>query len=196
MASLTLVTPPDVDVEPITLDEAKSHCRVDIDRDDALLTGLIVAAREQFELLTGRQVFTAVWALKLDGWPCWIDVPKAPLLSSPAVAITYLDTAGTTQTLATTQYRVDAPVGPTAARGIIEPAYGVTWPSLYLVSNNVTVTFSAGYGATRDAVPAMAKQAMLLWLLPEYQRRTMTDDERRAFRARIAMFSTWARQRQ
>src|SRR5687767_2465071 len=117
MGSLSLITPPEQ--EPITFDEAKAHCRVDVDDDDALISGLIVAARQHVENVTGRQLIAAEWALKLDCWPCWIDVPRAPLLIDPEndyeVVITYLDTAGATQTLAANQYRVDAPTGPTAA---------------------------------------------------------------------------------
>lgn len=198
MASLSLITAPAV--EPITFDEAKAHCRVDVDDDDALISSLIVAARQHVENVTGRQLITATWALTLDCWPCWIDVPRAPLLSTPAVAITYLDTAGATQTLATDQYRVHAPSGPTAARGTIERAYGVSWPSLYGVSNSVTVTFSAGYGASPDTVPQAIRQAMLLLIGHWYINREnvitgMTATELpQAVNALLAPYKTWARQ--
>jgi uncharacterized phiE125 gp8 family phage protein len=198
MGSLSLITPPEF--EPITFDEAKAHCRVDVDDDDALITGLIVAARQHVENVTGRQLITATWALKLDCWPCWIDVPRAPLLSTPAVAITYLDTAGATQTLATNQYRVDAPVGPTASRGTIERAYGVLWPSLYGVSNCVTVTFTAGYGASPDTVPQAIRQAMLLMIGHWYINRedvitgTISVQLPLAVNALLAPYKTWARQ--
>jgi uncharacterized phiE125 gp8 family phage protein len=200
MGSLSLITPPAV--EPILLDEAKSHCKVEIDKDDALITALIIAARQHAENVTGRQFITATWALKLGCWPCWIDVPRAPLLNVPAVAITYLDTAGATQTLAINQYRVDAPVGPTAARGTIERAFGVTWPTLYSVSNNVTVTFTAGYGATPDTVPQAIKQALLLMIGHWYINResvitgTISVQLPQAVDALLAPFRTWARQRQ
>jgi uncharacterized phiE125 gp8 family phage protein len=111
--------------------------------------------------------------MRLDGWPCWIDVPKPPLISTVLlpVAITYVDTAGASQTLATTQYRIDAPSGPTAGRGRIEAAYGVTWPSLQGVLNNATVTFWAGYGVSGDTVPRPIRQAMLLLIGHWYRNR-------------------------
>jgi uncharacterized phiE125 gp8 family phage protein len=172
MGSLSLVTAPVG--EPISLQEAKEHCRIDLDNEDALIGGYIAAARQHVENVTARQLLTAVWALKLDGWPCWIDVPRPPLQSVsgvPVVAITYVDADGATQTLATTDYRVDAPSGPTCERGRIEPAYGVSWPSLRGVLNSVTVTFSAGYGATGDTVPMALRQAMLLAIAHWYRNR-------------------------
>jgi uncharacterized phiE125 gp8 family phage protein len=171
MASLSLITPPVL--EPISVQEAKEHCRVDLTDEDALIDGYVQAARMHIETITGRALITQQWAMRLDGWPCWIDVPKPPLISTVLlpVAITYVDTAGASQTLATTQYRIDAPSGPTAGRGRIEAAYGVTWPSLQGVLNNATVTFWAGYGVSGDTVPRPIRQAMLLLIGHWYRNR-------------------------
>ncbi len=52
----TLTVPPAG--EPLTLAEAKLHLRVDLSDDDALITALISAAREQAEFLTGQRLIT------------------------------------------------------------------------------------------------------------------------------------------
>lgn len=196
MASLSLITAPVL--EPISVQEAKEHCRVDLTDEDALIDGYIQGERQHIEIVTGRAFITQKWALRLDGWPCWIDVPKPPLINTVdlPVVITYVDSAGNTQTLAADQYRIDAPAGPTARRGRIEPAYGVTWPSVLSVFNCVTVTFWAGYGVSGDAVPRDLRDSILLRVRPTYELRAMDDDELRAYKSKITPYITRAVQRQ
>nr|MBP6771228.1 head-tail connector protein [Reyranella sp.] len=52
MLQVKVVTAPAI--EPITLTEAKLHCKVDLSTDDDLITALIVAAREEIERRTWR----------------------------------------------------------------------------------------------------------------------------------------------
>jgi uncharacterized phiE125 gp8 family phage protein len=196
MASLSLVTAPVY--EPISVQEAKEHCRIDLSDEDAAIEGFVQSERQHIETVTARAFITQRWALRLDGWPCWIDVPRPPLINTEAlpVVITYVDTAGVTQTLAADQYRIDAPAGLTCVRGRIEPAYGVTWPTLQCVMSSVTVTFWAGYGASGDMVPRDLRDAILLRVLPAYARRPMDDNERRAYRSKIAPYMSRPVQRQ
>ena len=86
-------------------------------------------------------------------------VPKPPLQS--ITSITYVDEDGATQTLATSVYSVDAPTGPTCARGRIYPKYEQEWPTTRCEPGAVTVTFVAGYGTTGASVPARLKMGML-----------------------------------
>ncbi len=65
--ALTLFTPPTA--EPVSLEEAKRHLRVDGNDEDVDILGLITAAREQAERHTRRQLLTATWDLKLDRFP-------------------------------------------------------------------------------------------------------------------------------
>lgn len=46
-------------VEPVTLDEAKKHLRVEFNDDDALIEGLIVAARQWAEDFLNRSLVAA-----------------------------------------------------------------------------------------------------------------------------------------
>jgi uncharacterized phiE125 gp8 family phage protein len=159
--SLTLVTAPAL--EPVSLAEAKVHLRVTVADEDALIDGLIRAAREYVETFTHRALITQTWDLKLDRFPSdAIRLPHAPLVS--VTSVSYLDTAGATQTWSASLYTVDAPSGPKARSGQIVPAYGESFPSTRGVVNAVTVRFLAGYGATAaaavTAVPASLKAAI------------------------------------
>jgi len=156
--ALSLVTGP-VN-EPVTLDEVKAHCRVSSDDDDGLLDGYRVAAREFVESFTGRALLPQTWDLKLDAFPCdALELPMPPVTS--VTSITYVDTAGATQTWSSANYRTDLPSGPTSASARITPVYGVSWPSTQDVTNAVTVRFVAGY-ASDASVPWAIKSALLL----------------------------------
>lgn len=166
---LTLVTAPTD--EPVTLAEAKRHLRVDHSEEDALIEALIGAARQEAEATTRRAFITQTWSLKLDGFPCDgvpIEVPLSPLVS--VTSVTYLDTAGASQTWAAADYTVDAPVGPRPPRGLIIPDYALPYPVTQIIQNAVTVRFVAGYGAAL-AVPRGIKQAILLRVGDLYGRR-------------------------
>lgn len=158
--ALTLVTPPAV--EPVSLSDAKAQVRkTGTDEDTLFTTFIIPAARQRGELATRRQWNTATWRLVLDAWPCegWIDVPLPPLRQ--IVSIKYLDTAGVQQTLAASQYVVEAPAGPRAMRGKVSPAYGVTWPTALDRAGAIEIEFTAGYGDTAADVPAILRHAVL-----------------------------------
>ena len=174
--NLKIVTEPTA--EPITTAEAKAHLRVDIADDDTLIAALVKAARRWCEEATNRAFVTQTWDLRLDhfpGWGSWrgpyadlasveILVPISPLAS--VTSITYVDTDGTSQTLATAKYTVDSASEP--AR--IVPAYGESWPDTRDVPNAVTVRFVAGYGAA-TAVPERIKAAIKLMVASLYENR-------------------------
>lgn len=143
--------------EPITLAEAKEHLRILHDDEDAMIELWITASREAVETMTRRALITQTVTAKLDGWPSSLKIPLPlpPLIS--VSSITYVDSDGATQTLAANQYQVVASGEP----AYIVPAYAVTWPTLRSQPDNVTIVFTAGYGAAAS-VPARAKQAMFL----------------------------------
>lgn len=167
---VSLVTGPAA--EPVTLEEAKLHLRVELDfpNDDALIRAFITAAREAIENETGRTLVTSSWRGTLDSFPCsdWIDVPKPPLQS--VSSITYVDNAGAVQTWASSKYLVDTPTGATSQRGRIGLAFGETWPVTQAQLNAVTIDFVAGYGAA-SVVPSAIKAALLLYVGALYEHR-------------------------
>ncbi len=158
---LTVVTPPAS--EPVSLAEAKAHCRIYGSEEDGLLAGYLVAARSHAEVYLGRALATQTLQFTIDGdWPCdRIMLPRPPLQS--VTEVTYSDTAGATQTLAAGQYRVDT----TAHQGFIERAYGVTWPAVRDQSRTITVTYVAGY----TQIPEPIRAALLLLIGHWYENR-------------------------
>lgn len=155
--------------EPLTLDEVKRYLRIDGTDDDAVIESLMLAAREDVETWTGRTLLTTSYALRLSDFE-WctccgvLRLPRPPLQS--VTSISYLDSAGATQTLATTVYQVDAYSEP----GRITLKTGQSWPSTYTDSfNNVTVTFVAGW--TLATIPERVKMAMKLLIGGYYEHR-------------------------
>lgn len=71
-------------------------------------------------------------------------------------SITYVDTDGNTQTLASDQYQVVTSTVP----GMILPAYNVTWPSVRNIKEAVTLSYAAGYGTDYADLAAEARQGV------------------------------------
>lgn len=156
-------------VEPVSLAEAKAHCRVDIDADDALIAGLIQAARTYCEDVLDISMITTVWEARYDAFPLWeVILPRAPMQAS-TVTVTYRDEAGATHTLssASSQFQVDANVTP----GRIYPLYNGVWPAVRGDENSVVVRWSAGYGTSGESVPATLKHLIMLLVAHWYASR-------------------------
>lgn len=156
MYGLELTTAPTA--EPLSLNEAKLHCRVEpeVTDEDDLIRSHVITARDYCESYTGRALVTQTWKLTLDELPPdEIGMPKAPLQSVSSFA--YVATDGTSTTLSSSLYQVDAKSEP----GRIRPAYGQIWPSTRAQMAAITITFVCGYGAA-SAVPDGIKQAMKL----------------------------------
>jgi uncharacterized phiE125 gp8 family phage protein len=150
--SLTLITPPAV--EPVSLEEAKLHLRVDSDDEDDLIASLIAAARQAAETITGRQLISAQWQLVIDAFPSpgfagigslgVIQINKCPV--QVVRSLCYLDLAGAWQTMSPSDYSVDVWREP-ARIGLV---FGKTWPTAQAQIASVKVVFDAGYGQPAD----------------------------------------------
>lgn len=155
--------------EPVTLADAKNHLRVDIDDDDALIAGLIVAAREEFENQADKTLFTTTYRLVLDTFPhsYIISLPRPPLVSVASLVYTLDD--DTDVTLPTSDYFVDTNAWP--GRVVLRDGYN--WPSVTLrESSAVVITYTAGYASTAN-IPQRYKQAILLLVGHWYENREM-----------------------
>jgi uncharacterized phiE125 gp8 family phage protein len=163
-------------VEPITLAEAKAHCRIDTSTDDTYVGTLISAAREWVEDYLDRSLVTQQLTMRMDKFPTEIELPRPPMATAgtaTTVVVTYVSgDNGSTATLAASAYRVDREATP----GVIRNLYGQSWPSHLSDQNSVTVTWWAGYGSVGTSVPTRVRHAMLMLLATWYERRLSADN--------------------
>lgn len=156
---------------PVTLDEAKAQVRVTGSDEDPLIQGYIAAATEYVQGYQWSQLITATFVQRQDFFPPSISPISLYRNPNPVVtSIQYLDTGGVTQTLDPTLYVVDPYIVP----ALIVPAYTKFWPTSRWHINDVTVTYTAGYGASGAAVPQVTKQAILLLVSQWYWNREAT----------------------
>lgn len=169
--ALSLTVAPSV--EPVTVAEAKAHCKVDHAADDDYFTNfLIPSARRWAESYTGRAFLSQTFVLKLRGFGCEpIVLPRPPLASITSIA--YTDGAGASATWAASSsgYQLEQPSGEMAMHASIRPAYGVSYPSTRDVPDSVVITYVAGYGAAATAVPVGIKHGVLMLIEDMYRQR-------------------------
>ncbi len=157
--SLTRTTPPAV--EPVTLAEAKAHCRIDTSDDDAYVVSLITAARQWVEEYLDRSLVHTQWTMRLDSFPYEFELPRPPMATagtSTAVAVTYTLGDESTATLSTVSYRVDRQATP----GVVRQLRSGTWPGNLDDYNAVSVTWWGGYGSSGSDVPVAIRHAILM----------------------------------
>lgn len=164
MASFAAFDAPVEAPEPITLEEAKAHLNVYIDDDDALIQGLIIAARDMAEGRTNR---TIKQRQRTDSFAAGqqIDLLKPPVISIDRVD--YYDVDGNVQVLDPALYLAGSSMDrPLALEFNIDQA-------LPLVQRGrrrpITVTYTAGYAP--GEVPASLVQWMKLVIGTLYENR-------------------------
>ena len=142
---------------PVSTADAKLHLRVDSADEDALIARLVSAATDYVQADLGQQLVTATRRLKMDRWPTgtYYELDYPPLVT--VTSITYVDTAGDTQTWSSSYYDVDVDYKP----GRVRLAYNQSWPNLRSTPNAITTTYTCGYGAD-SAVPENIVSAILL----------------------------------
>jgi uncharacterized phiE125 gp8 family phage protein len=168
---ITLLSNPSV--EPVTLADAKAWLRVDTTDDDALITGLIPAARTLCEAIVKKTFVQQQYAWSFDYfpnrlvvtpatvvWDSWLNsrlypytyaqqiyVPRPPLISVDS--ITFYDVNNVQQTLASNQYLVEL-----GTPGRISPLPGSQWPMTADRLYSATVNFTSGEGNSASAIQA------------------------------------------
>lgn len=160
----TLVTPPAS--LPVSIDEAKSHLRIEADdlttADVATLSAYIGAATNYVEEYLRRRLVTQTWKFSLDGFPEGrgeIVVPASPLVS--VSGFVYVDSStGISTAVPGSLYAVDAPSGPNPPRGRISLAFEQEWPTARDQTNSVEFDAVVGYGDPAD-VPEAIRVAIL-----------------------------------
>lgn len=159
-------------VEPATAAEVLTFGRIDDSDESTFIDGLIVAARESIEAMTGRALINRTVTAYFDDWPdktaqhdAEIWLPLSPV--SAIASVKYYDASNVLQTWAATNYDTDF-------RGAIPRitlGYGKTWPTLRSRTNAVIVEFTAGYGAAASSVPRALRLAVQAAAVSLYERR-------------------------
>ena len=158
--------------EPVTVDEVKTHLRIDHANDDGLLRVFIKAAREALEIELGRTLCATTLQLKLDDFPTAdpykIELPKSPVQS--VTSIKYYNGNGVLTTIDAANYQADTDSEP--AR--VMPVNGYYWPTVQADKlHAVIVEYDAGY-SNLDAIPQGIKHALFLLLGHWYENREST----------------------
>ena len=144
--SLTEASPPQSLSEILTLAEVKSYLRLpdrspaDQAEDDELLS-LIVAAREQAEILQGRDLIRKQFDLSLDYWFNYRIELRDPLASVDLFQ--YKDSNGAVTVMAE---NIDFIVDTSRHPGFVSPPYNKTWPTFATwPSSAILIRFTSGY---------------------------------------------------
>jgi uncharacterized phiE125 gp8 family phage protein len=151
--------------EPITLALAKQQCRVEDTTEDDLIGGYVAAARAHAEAYCNTPLVSRTITAKCDDFCDFAAFPLGPLAS--VISVSYVDTDGANQTLATSVYEV-------RSDGLdvsLVLKYNQVWPSIRYGSR-ITVTAVAGY----TDVPDDIIHAILLLVAHWYQNREAVGD--------------------
>ena len=150
--SVQVVTAPTQ--EPVSLQEAKNHLRVDGSHDDALIQLCISSARIMFEKSCEISIAPQTLKLVLDAFPETIYLPYGPV--NEITEIEYTDTDITNQTV--DDWNEDLISSP--AR--ITPVQDAVWPQTASSINSVRITYTTGWAPS--AVPKLLKSGILFYV--------------------------------
>lgn len=155
-----VITPPAS--EPVAVADVKTFARIDDTLDaasnaasDALLSSLIVSAREEAEQITRRSLLLQTLELTLGRFPRWgrgVELPRPPFVS--ITSVTYFDAAGSSVVMDAAGYSLlDASESIPAS---IYPVGGGFWPDTCRRPDAVRIRYSAGWPSS-SAVPENIK---------------------------------------
>ena len=189
-----LVTPPEV--TPVSLAEAKVHCRADdFDDDNDTLEALVSAATAHFDGWTGtlgRVLCEQEWRQDFDSFARCMRLPLFPVVS--VTSVTYRTDSGQLGTVGSTNYALQTDDLGSYVR--FKDAY--SFPSSLYQTAAISITFVAGYPDTPEVeaapeadppveaaarasnVPAPIKQAILLLVGHWYDHREAVSSDTKA----------------
>ena len=181
--SLHCTAPPEI--EPITLQKARYHAKVDADRteEDWLILAAITAARQLAETQLGRRLITQTWRITIDSFidtqAMWnsiasssiaIEIPLSPLQS--ILSIKYFDSNNVEQTLDPAAYEYD----PFAVRARVRPVWSTQWPQIRQRPDSIVISAIVGFGDTPEDVPASIRQWILCAVTSMYENRAIATE--------------------
>lgn len=188
MSASKIITAPAT--EPVTVNEAKAHLRVEVSDDDSLITDMIKAARELVEQETNLALITQIWGLYLDRWTevqsyvdavdtrHWsglsaysatpyqqkgIELPKSPIISIDSIKLYADDDTFTTWDSSNYFLSHEIPATVYLRNGVADPTATRT-------KEGIVIQYQAGYG-NATAVPYALKLAIKQILSSWYEKR-------------------------
>ena len=159
---MTLVLTGAPEAEPVTVSEAKSFLRLAGSSEDALIEGLIRAAREDLERATGMALIDQTWRLALDAVPRSDVVALMRHPVKEIIAVTVYGTEGEASLVDPGDYQADL---------ISRPArlFFRSRPEPMRALNGLEIDFRAGFGEAGTDVPDLLRRAMLVLVAHWYE---------------------------
>lgn len=155
-------------VEPLLIGETKLHLRVDDDYENALISSLIITARNECERVGWLSCCTQTWRVYLSQWPVSpLLLPRHPVQSISSIK--YFDEADAEHTLSNSIYALTPAPGLDAS---VSLAADQDWPSEPLSTRQypVVIEYVTGFGGS-SSVPRAIKQWMLLQIGAMFEQR-------------------------
>ena len=157
-----LVTAPTLpSVRPV---EVRNQLLIHHRQHDNWLRNRIIAGTEEAENFTWSRFVTQTWKQYFDLFSDPMELRYPPL--SSVASIQYIDSSGTTQTVASTVYELADDDGV----GLVRLKYGQTWPTPRGHDDDVWITFVCGYGTPAE-VPQTIKHAIILYTAHQWNNR-------------------------
>ncbi|MFJ7353486.1 hypothetical protein ACIQWS_04895 [Phyllobacterium sp. NPDC097923] len=155
--TITVVRPPAV--EPVALADLRQFLRLSGTGEDALLSGLLKAARETLETLTGLVLIKQQLRFYIDRWPNdgLIRIDRYPVQS--VAAVTAYEPDGVPVVLPTVAMHLEAASRP-ARLHLQSPAHGL---------GGLEIDVIAGFGETGVDVPDALKHALMTLVAHWYE---------------------------
>lgn len=160
--ALDIVTPPAA--EPLALDEAKAWLRLDGGSEDALVSALVATARGAVELACGRLLLAQGWRWRLDAWPPGgtVRIPVSPVTTVTGVSVA---TAAGPLSIAAGDWLLARTSDPARLVFLRPP------PAPDAPAGGITITGTAGLGATPAELPEPLRHAVRLTLAALWENR-------------------------
>ncbi len=140
------------EVEPVSLDEAKVHCEIELSSTyhDEYLTRLIKGARLDAENYLGRSLIKRRLEEHLAAWPASgvVHLPGGQVFEDN-FKIEYYNSDNTKVIWSDANYELDAISTPARVR----PIASVSFPTVFDRFWPIVITYDAGYGVTSEDIP-------------------------------------------
>lgn len=153
-----VITPPAV--EPITVNDLKAQARyeIEVSPQDDILLNKVVAARQFIENHCAVAMIDQEIEIKYPCFNQFLPLEVTPNAGVGSLYVRYIDTDDVEQTLLASDYELLDYTSPNYVKIFLD-----SFPELHAKrSAPVRITYTAGFGASADDVPADLKEAVLI----------------------------------